>query len=157
LQPDLLKALDAVLPANWSHGNPVDIIGDAPAPRYVDALQALAAHPEQTGTILFIQAPTAIVPSSDIADALVPVIQPTGGTPLPVISCWIGGPAVAEARKRFVGAGIASFDMPEQAVQAIGMLQGYARNQAELAEAPPAIQVQGGAPPDTARVREIVQ
>ncbi|HPR44394.1 MAG TPA: bifunctional acetate--CoA ligase family protein/GNAT family N-acetyltransferase [Ottowia sp.] len=157
LQPDLLKALDAVLPANWSHGNPVDIIGDAPAPRYVDALQALAAHPEQTGTILFIQAPTAIVPSSDIADALVPVIQPAGGTPLPVISCWIGGPAVAEARKRFVGAGIASFDMPEQAVQAIGMLQGYARNQAELAEAPPAIQVQGGAPPDTARVREIVQ
>ncbi|MCB1376653.1 MAG: acetate--CoA ligase family protein, partial [Rhodobacteraceae bacterium] len=34
---------------------------------------------------------------------------------------------------------------------------GYARNQAELAEAPPAIQVQGGAPPDTARVREIVE
>ncbi|HNL43117.1 MAG TPA: CoA-binding protein, partial [Ottowia sp.] len=31
LSPALVGALDAVLPANWSRGNPVDIIGDAPA------------------------------------------------------------------------------------------------------------------------------
>ena len=29
LEPKTLSALDAVLPATWSHGNPVDIIGDA--------------------------------------------------------------------------------------------------------------------------------
>ena len=33
--------LEAVLPANWSHGNPVDIIGDAPVTRYVQALEVL--------------------------------------------------------------------------------------------------------------------
>src|SRR5262249_26959936 len=38
LSPETIARLDAVLPANWSHGNPVDIVGDAPAQRYVDAL-----------------------------------------------------------------------------------------------------------------------
>ena len=36
-----LDRLNAVLPSTWSRGNPVDIIGDAPAERYVVALEAL--------------------------------------------------------------------------------------------------------------------
>ncbi|WOP14996.1 bifunctional acetate--CoA ligase family protein/GNAT family N-acetyltransferase [Ottowia sp. SB7-C50] len=152
----LLNELDKVLPANWSHGNPVDIIGDAPAQRYVDALTALARHPEDTGTLLFIQAPTAIVPSTDIARALIPVIRPEGHAPLPLVSSWVGGPAVAEARALFTDAGIACYDLPEQAVAAIGLLQAYGRNQAELAEAPPAELLHNGSTPDVARVREIV-
>ncbi|QTD44848.1 bifunctional acetate--CoA ligase family protein/GNAT family N-acetyltransferase [Ottowia testudinis] len=149
--------LDKVLPANWSHGNPVDIIGDAPAQRYVDALTALAKHPQDTGTLLFIQAPTAIVPSTDIARALIPVIRPEGKAPLPLVSSWVGGPAVAEARALFTQAGIACYDLPEQAVAAIGMLQAYGRNQAELAEAPPAELLHNGSTPDVVRVREIVR
>ena len=35
--------LDAALPPNWSHANPVDIIGDAPVERYVQTLQTLLA------------------------------------------------------------------------------------------------------------------
>ena len=156
LGPALIKDLDAVLPANWSRSNPVDIIGDAPAQRYVDALNALARHPDDVGTILFIQAPTAIVPSTDIARAMVPAIQPTGKRMLPVVSAWVGGPAVTEARELFTHAGIACYDMPEQAVQAIGMLQRYGRNQAELSEAPPAGLLHDGDTPDTERVRTIV-
>ena len=34
-------ALDAVLPSTWSHGNPIDIIGDADAARYRRALEVL--------------------------------------------------------------------------------------------------------------------
>ncbi|HMN20904.1 MAG TPA: bifunctional acetate--CoA ligase family protein/GNAT family N-acetyltransferase [Ottowia sp.] len=156
LTPALLRELDAVLPANWSRGNPVDIIGDAPTQRYVDALQVLARHPQDSGTLLFIQAPTAIVPSTDIARALVPVVRPAGQRPLPLVSSWVGGPAVAEARHLFTEAGIACYDMPEQAVAAIGMLQAYARNQAELSEAPPARAPGAGAAPDVARVRQLV-
>lgn len=137
LSPDTLAQLDTVLPANWSHGNPVDIIGDAPVQRYVAALETLAAAPE-AGTILFIHAPTAIVPSADIATALVRVARPeTGATPR-LLSCWLGGPAVAQARRQFKEAGIASFDTPESAVRAFAMLQAYNRNQTELMQAPPA-------------------
>ncbi len=39
----LLERLNAVLPANWSHANPIDIIGDAPVERYTDTLSALLA------------------------------------------------------------------------------------------------------------------
>lgn len=149
------RELDAVLPANWSQGNPVDIIGDAPAQRYLDALQVLARHPAQTGTLLFIHAPTAIVPAADIARALIPAIHPAGRHALPLIATWMGGPAVAAARQLFVEAGTACYDMPEQAVAAIGMLHAHARNQAELTEAPPAAPV-GRPAPDTAAARALV-
>ena len=69
-----LAGLDAVLLATWSRANPVDIIGDAPAERYRQTLEPLLAD-EQCDAILFIHAPTAIVPSFDIARA---IAQPAG-------------------------------------------------------------------------------
>lgn len=36
-----IEKLDRVLPAHWSRGNPIDIIGDADAARYCDALACL--------------------------------------------------------------------------------------------------------------------
>ena len=127
-------ALDAVLPANWSRGNPVDIIGDAPAQRYVQTLQALLAD-RSTGTLLFMHAPTAIVPSGEIAAALLPVLQTA---PARVLSCWLGDAAVQGARRSFRDAGIASYDMPEDAVRAFSLLVTYRRNQQQLLQTPPA-------------------
>ena len=141
LSPATAQALDAVLPANWSHGNPVDIIGDAPVQRYEQALKLLLNDPA-TGAILFIHAPTAIVPSSEIAHALVPLAQPAPGAQPRVMSCWLGDQAVAEARQIFQTAGIPAFDTPEQAVRAFSMLRHYRQNQAELTEAAPALQPQ---------------
>ena len=151
----LRRELDAVLRPGESHANPVTLRGDAPAQHYVDALQALARHPEASGTLLFIHAPTAIVPATDVARALIPVIHPADRRALPVVAAWMGGPAVAPARQLFVDAGTACYAMPEQAVAAIGMLHDYARNQAELTEAPPAAPADRPAP-DTAAVRRLV-
>lgn len=151
LAPTTLQRLDALLPANWSHGNPVDIIGDAPVARYVQALQVLADDPA-AGALLFIHAPTAIVPSADIARALVPLAQ---GEPPRLLSCWLGDGAVEEARQVFRAAGIAGFETPEEAVRAFAMGVTYRRNQAQLLEAPPASAP--GAPMDTAAVRALVQ
>lgn len=149
-----LKKLDAVLPPNWSHGNPVDIIGDAPVTRYTQALQVLNDDPA-IGAVLFIHAPTAIVPSADIARALVPLAQHTVHEPPHLMSCWLGDQAVAQARQCFQAAGIANFDTPEQAVSAFSMLQRYRHNQAELTEAPPAWQSDWR--PDTAKIKAMVQ
>jgi acetyltransferase len=140
--------LDAVLPANWSHANPVDIIGDAPVARYVQALKILQAAPE-AGAVLFIHAPTAIVPSADIAQALLPLLRQSSESTLPprVLSCWLGDQAVAQARHLFQDAGLANFDTPEQAVDAFAMLRRYRSNQAELSEAPPAVPSQAALSP----------
>ncbi len=51
-----IATLDGMLPSTWSRANPVDIIGDAPTTRYVDALKMLAADP-QIDALLFIHAP----------------------------------------------------------------------------------------------------
>lgn len=145
-----VATLDAQLPGNWSRGNPLDIIGDAPVQRYVATLEALLADPE-SGTLLFMHAPTAIVPSARIARALVPVMQ---AAPQRIFSCWLGGPAVAEARLIFHEAGIPSYATPEEAVRAFALLVTYRRNQQQLMEAPPA--AIAGAAPRMPRVREII-
>ncbi|MDM7948933.1 bifunctional acetate--CoA ligase family protein/GNAT family N-acetyltransferase [Hydrogenophaga sp.] len=133
LSDALLARLNAVLPPNWSHANPVDIIGDAPGQRYVDALQALSA--ESDSAVLFIQAPTAIVPSTEIAQALLPQVA---RAPRRVLGCWLGDGAVKEARQIFRNAGVPDFDTPEEAVRAFSFLRTYRLHQEELLQTPPA-------------------
>ena len=149
-----LAQLDAVLPANWSRANPVDIIGDAPVARYEQALKILQQDPA-SGALLFIHAPTAIVPSADIATALAPLAASDGHQPARLMSCWLGDQAVAQARQTFQAAGIANYDTPEQAVRAFSMLLRYRHNQAELTQAPPALLP--AQQPDTARIRAALQ
>ncbi|MEM5788553.1 MAG: CoA-binding protein, partial [Syntrophobacteraceae bacterium] len=39
LSPETIQKLDAFLPSFWSRGNPIDILGDAPPDRYVQAVR----------------------------------------------------------------------------------------------------------------------
>jgi acetyltransferase len=150
LGADTLQRLAGILPANWSGANPVDVIGDAPVERYVKALQALLDDPE-AGAILVIHAPTAIVPSADIARALLPLAR---AHPPRLMGCWLGDAAVADARRLFQQAGIASYATPEEAVRAFAMLVTYRANQAELLETPPA--AAPGAPADIEKARRLL-
>jgi acetyltransferase len=136
LPPAVRALLDAGLPPTWSRGNPVDIIGDAPVERYVHTLRALLAEPA-CGTVLFMHAPTAIVPSAQIAQALVPVIRQAPGR---VLSCWLGSSGVEQARRIFQDAGITHHETPEDAVHAFAMERDYRRNQQQLMQAPQARQ-----------------
>ena len=132
LDATMRARLDAVLPANWSHANPVDIIGDAPAARYVAALEALAQDTESA--VLFIHAPTAIVPSAEIAQAVLPQVT---AHPRRVLGCWFGDQAVAQARQTFRDAGVPDFNTPEDAVRAFSFLRSYRQHQVELLQTPP--------------------
>ncbi|PKO27743.1 MAG: GNAT family N-acetyltransferase [Betaproteobacteria bacterium HGW-Betaproteobacteria-9] len=147
---DALRArLDAVLPANWSHANPVDIIGDAPAERYVAALEALS-H-DRANAVLFIHAPTAIVPSSEIAQAMLPQVT---AEPRRVLGCWLGDGAVAQARQTFRQAGVPDYNTPEEAVRAFNFLRTYRLHQEELLQTPPARSAAHA--PDLPAIRAIV-
>ena len=130
---ETLRNLDAVLPATWSRGNPVDIIGDAPTERYVQTLQILLDD-AQSDAVLFIHAPTAIVESSEIAAAVAPAIAKASRN---VLACWMGGDAVKEARAIFARTGIPTYDTPEEAVRAFLQVVQYRRNQDLLMEVPP--------------------
>jgi acetyltransferase len=127
-----LARLDACLPPTWSKGNPVDIVGDAPVGRYEAALDVLLAAPE-VDAVLFLHAPTAIVPAADIAQACLPRMARAGK---PVLACWLGGEAVAPARAATDAAGVASYGTPERATSAWMQLVAHRRNQAMLRELP---------------------
>jgi len=150
LSPATLRSLDDTLPPNWSHGNPVDIIGDAPADRYVRALEALLAEPN-ADAVLLIHAPTAIVRSEDIARAVVPTLRTAKRNAL---TCWLGGDGVRSARALCAEAGVATYDTPEDAVAAFQQMVAYRRNQALLMQVPPARATEVH---DAARARALTQ
>lgn len=129
-----LAALDAVLPGNWPRSNPVDIIGDAPVERYRRALQVLLDAPEVDG-VLFMHAPTAIVPANAIAEACLPLLREAAK---PVLACWLGGAAVEGARRAFGREGISCYGTPERAVAGWIQLMGYNESQQALLQLPDA-------------------
>jgi len=146
LAPATIAHLSGELPSTWSHGNPVDIVGDAPVERYRIALQALLADPG-ADAVLLIHAPTAIVPSSDIARALLPLLR---AAQRPVLCCWMGGASVAQARSLCLEAGMPVFETPEEAVRGFLELADWQRNQRVLMEVPAAGALR---PPDREQAR----
>ena len=103
--------------------------------RYTDTLQALLAD-RDSGAVLFMHAPTAIVRSDDIARACAPLVRQARR---PRDGLLARRRARSPRRARvFVEAGAADYATPEEAVRAFAMLATYRRNQALLLEAPAA-------------------
>lgn len=127
-----IAALDKVLPEHWSHGNPVDVLGDAPPERYRAAVATLLADPACDG-VLAMLTPQAMTDPDGVAQA---VIEAAAGSDRPVLACWMGDGQVEAARERFSHAGIPAFSTPEAAVEAFGYLAAYARNQELLLQVP---------------------
>jgi acetyltransferase len=143
-------ALDELLPATWSHGNPVDLIGDAPVERYRAALDVVMKD-DGSDAVLLIHAPTAIVPSAAIAAAVVPLARQYSRN---LLTCWLGGDSLIEARRLCVEAGLPTYDTPEEAVNGFLQMVQYRRNQHLLMQAPPAAPA---AHPDRAAARALIR
>jgi acetyltransferase len=135
LSEPTLAALDAALPGAWSHGNPIDILGDAHGERYEAALDALRDEPE-LGAALVMNCPTGVADNLEAARA---TLRARARQPeLPLLACWMGE-ATAEAPRRLLSeAGLPSYETPDEAVRAFLQLVDYARNQAALLQAPTA-------------------
>ena len=133
LAPETIEALDAVLPATWSRGNPVDIIGDAPGERYKAAFEALARDPG-TDAVLALNCPTAVASPMDAAEA---IVASEGRQIRPLLTAWLGEEAVAEPRSLFARHRIPTYLTPESAVSAFMHLVRYRKHQDMLMETPP--------------------
>jgi acetyltransferase len=141
LSPATLARLDGVLPATWSRGNPIDIIGDADAGRYAEAIEAALDDPG-LDAVLVINCPTAITPSLEAAEVLTGAIaaRRTARRPVkPVIANWLGEDAALESRRLFAASHIPSFSTPAEAVDGFSTLVHYRRAQTELMATPPSL------------------
>jgi acetyltransferase len=153
LSDDTRAKLDAVLPATWSHGNPVDIIGDADAGRYRQSLESLLAA-DEADAVLVINCPTALASNTHIADAVIALVEhhrTTGRAQKTVLTTWLGEEASREARHAFAEHDIASFSIPSEAVDGFMQLVRHRRAQDELMRTPPSHPVELTFHPEAAR------
>src|SRR5690606_3427485 len=146
-----LAALDRELPAAWSRGNPIDVLGDADAARYAAAVRVAAADPAVHG-VLAILIPTALTDPDGIAAA---VIDEARRTTKPVLACWVGDASMRSAWAAFRAARIPVFRTPEHAVEAFAAIAAHRRNQEERLQVPPPLRPQD--PPDVAAARALIE
>ncbi len=121
LTAETRAALDAALPPTWSHGNPVDIIGDAPPERYTAAVSAVARDPG-VDVILAMNCPTALASPYAAAEAVGALAQRGMVEGKPLLACWLGKEAAEPARGVLRRAGIATADTPSAAAEAVSLL-----------------------------------
>ena len=142
LAPETITKLNGVLPRTWSHGNPVDIIGDAPGSRYAGALEAIIAD-HAVDAVVVLNCPVAIADSVEAAEAVIAraKAQPAGSRKVPVFTSWVGQEAQAAARATLQAARIPTYETPEGAVRAFMHLVRYGRNQDLLLETPAAVEL----------------
>lgn len=131
--PETIEKLNSILPLNWSHGNPVDILGDASPERFGETVRICREAKEVNG-ILIMLAPDAVNDPTAIAETLAGILKEK---PFPIFTVWLGGPSVERGRDIFNRAGIPSFDTPERAIRAYMDLYNYFRNIETLQEIPP--------------------
>ena len=127
-----IEKLDQVLPPTWSHGNPIDVIGDAQAGRYQGAVKACLEDPNVDG-VLTVLTPQAMTKPLEVAQA---VIELSSHYSKPFLTSWMGGEQVDTARAAFVSAKILTFRTPEPAVEVFSFLSAFHKNQKLLMQTP---------------------
>jgi acetyltransferase len=150
LSGELVAKLNQVLPPTWSHGNPIDIIGDADARRYTNTLGALQASQDHDA-ILVLNCPTAVASGVDAADA---IVESAKSLKVPILTNWLGAHSAEEARATFAAAKVPTYDTPEKATRGFMHMVRYRRGQETLMEVPPSIPE--GAPPDRETASKII-
>lgn len=133
--PETIDALNRVLPANWSHANPVDIVGDADASRFCQAFAVLEQAAE-IDAIFVMHVPTALLPGETAARAL---LQPMSQSRKTTLSCWLGGVSAEPACALLSQARIPAYVTPKAAIVAFMTLLQHERTQTLLMQTPPSL------------------
>ena len=152
LSDGTMEKLNGVLPAVWSHSNPVDLIGDAPPERYRQTLDICLADPDIDGAVVILT-PQAMTRPTEVAQA---VIDAAAKSDKPVMTSWMGGAQIAEARKLFNAARLPNYTTLENAIDAFSYLARYNRNQRMLLQTPGRLST-GKKAPDVDGARLIIE
>ena len=132
LSETTLQKLNEFLPAHWSHGNPIDILGDADSERYAKAIEIAAQDPNSDGLLVAL-APQGMTNPSEIAQKLKPYAKSSGK---PLLASWMGGISVAEGEAILNHGGIPTFPYPDTAARAFTYMWRYSENLRSLYETP---------------------
>jgi len=128
---DTMEALNALLPAPWSHNNPVDILGDANAEIYAKTVEIVSKNPDSDG-ILVILTPQDMTDSTGTAEKL----RPYAHLEKPIIASWMGADTVKAGGDVLTNLGIPNFEYPDLACKTFASMWNYTYNLRGIYEVP---------------------
>jgi acetyltransferase len=134
LSQTTMETLNALLPPYWSRGNPIDVLGDADINRFTAALKACLADPNIDGVVV-IYTPQGAARPLELAEEIVKIVRESARAK-PVLTVWMGGDEVWEARQLFHKNDIPTYETPEEAVKTYIYMYKYKRNLELLYETP---------------------
>lgn len=134
LTEQTIEELDAVLPPQWSHSNPIDILGDASPERYARAVE-IAAKDEASDGLLVVLTPQAMTDPTQTAELLRPYAQGAGK---PLLASWMGGADIMAGESILNHAGIPTFPFPDSGTLAFNYMWQYSYNLRGIYETPTA-------------------
>jgi acetyl coenzyme A synthetase (ADP forming)-like protein len=118
----LIRELDAVLPANWSRENPIDMVGDAHPDHYAKTFDVMIRHQDLWDIAFVIAVPTAIANPMRVANEL---IRFSKHTKKMIVGCMIGGDSMKTPQRILRDAKIPNFPDLEDAFRAVGNICRY--------------------------------
>lgn len=132
LSDQTIDQLNGCLPTHWSHGNPIDILGDADPDRYAKAIKIAAENPDSDG-LLVILTPQAMTQPTAIAEELKHYGE---YKQKPLLASWMGGAAVAPGESLLNRANIFTFPYPDTAASVFNLMWRYSYSLRGLYETP---------------------
>lgn len=153
LTEETRDALDKVLPAHWSHNNPIDILGDADPARYAKALE-IAANDTESDGLLVVLTPQAMTDPTSIAQEL---CKCEYSSRKPVLASWMGGAEVEAGIKILNENNIPTFPYPDVAARMFNYMWRYNYNIRGLYETPSLISDEFVHTTDPAKARAYIE
>ncbi len=117
LPAEIMDELNEFLPDYWSHGNPLDLLGDASEKRFEQVFEVLARHSDLWDIAFVVGFPNLVLTSEGLAKQ---VIKFTEKTPNPVIGTFLGGESMDAGIKLLKEHHIPNFDELEQTFKVVG-------------------------------------
>ncbi|NOZ72813.1 MAG: GNAT family N-acetyltransferase, partial [Chloroflexi bacterium] len=134
ISDETMAQLNKLLPAAWSHNNPIDVLGDADPVRYADTLDLLADDPN-SDALLVILTPQAMTDPTETAAELARRVQ-THETNKPVLASWMGGDLIQAGERILNQAEIPTYPYPDTAARVFNYMWRYSENLKALYETP---------------------
>lgn len=115
-----IEALKAVLTPEASLGNPIDVVGDAKADRYENALRVLCESGEYKN-ILVLLTPQRVTDPTGTAEAIIRLAPQYKN--VNIFCSFVGGAHVDAGRKLLSAAHVLTYEYPADVVRLLGMLR----------------------------------
>jgi acetyl coenzyme A synthetase (ADP forming)-like protein len=114
---EIVADLNAVLPADWSRENPIDMVGDSSAERYARTFDVMMKNQDLWDVAFVIAVPSAISDPLRVANELVRFSKHTHKM---IVGCLIGGDSMKTPLRILREADIPNFPDLEDAFRAVG-------------------------------------